>query len=173
MTMKYKKHLGRKSNMDDEDEDENEGGRMGPNAQRLEAEQLLMDEEDYDEFDDEIDDTTEKQHATQGETTDDDAYDDYDNGDEGDRDEGINSGYFNYENVDAEYYDVRAKADADVLEADDEDYASYLDSQRISEESQRFSAESLQRSSSASFSYNNTNNQRPDSSRTTSYRDFV
>jgi len=172
MTMKYKKHLGRKSNMDDEDEDENEGGRMGPHAQRLEAEQLIMDEEEYDEFDDEIDDTTEKQHATQGETTDDDAYDDYDNGDEGDRDEGINSGYFNYENVDAEYYDVRAKADADVLEADDEDYASYLDSQRISEESQRFSAESLQRSSSASFSYN-TNNQRPNSSRTTSYRDFV
>merc|ERR1712194_389272 len=106
---------------------------------------------------DEIDDRTEKQHATQGETADADDYDDYDNGDDGDRDEGTSSGYFNYENVDAEYYDVRAKADADILEADDEDYESYLSSQRISEASQRFSAESLQMSSSASFSYNPSN----------------
>ena len=65
--------------------------------------------------------------------------------------------------MDEEYYDVRAQAEAEVLEADDEDYESYL-------ESQRFSEEALQLSSS-SVSYND--DAQPDSSRTTSYRDFV
>ena len=76
------------------------------------------------------------------------------------------SGYFNYDNVDEEYDDVRAQAEAEAVEADDDDYESYLESQRFSEESVQLSSSSL--------SYNNDNNDaQPDSSRTTSYRDFV
>jgi len=195
MTMKYKKNLRRNKSNDDDDDDE--GGMIGPNAQRLEAERLLLDDQDEEIVfgSDSSDETTEEQHATREATADDDDYDDYGDGDDGDngddvfRDEGSSSGYFNYDNVDEEYYDVRAQADDEVLAADDEDYESFLESQRFSDESLQPESYVLPQPDSSRFpsaddedyeSYMESQQfseeeslQQPDSSRTTSYRDFV